>query len=89
MIHSRCVYSTIGKFFLNKKNLGQIQNDIFRSLREEFLLHAVIYVMLSVYTNISLTYVICCEIILLYFPLNYVIEQKLMGTLSSPGLFEL
>lgn len=48
-----------------------MQSDIFRSLGEEFLSHAVIHVMCSGYTNISVTYVILCEIILLCFPLNY------------------
>lgn len=42
----------------------------------------------NVYTNVSLTYIILCEIIILYFLLNDVLEQKLMGTLSSAGLFE-
>lgn len=66
-----------------------MQTDVFRSFSEEFLLYAVIHMMPNVYTNISLTYVILCEITLLCFPQNYVIQHKLMGTLSSRGLFEL
>lgn len=58
MIHLRFVCSTVGKLFLNKKLLGQMQNDVVRSLSEEFLLYAVIHVIPNVYTNISLTYVI-------------------------------
>lgn len=37
----------------------------------------------NVYTNISLMYVVLCEIIFLYFPLNYAIKQKKIETLSS------
>lgn len=51
-------------------------------------LDTIVYVMPNVYTNVSLTYIILCEIIVLYFLLNYVLEQKLMGTLSSAWLFE-
>lgn len=51
-------------------------------------LDTIVHVMPNVYTNVSLTYIILCEIIVLYFLLNYVLEQKLMGTLSSAWLFE-